>query len=215
VKLLFIVLFSMPFMALASTKDRLDKLMHHDMLGVQRAYFETIAGVAKRVNKNKRNYDINGCQIWITEDKDLNVTSIELLNISNKCTFNSSNIFLNGPGHVLTFGHINDYSFQAKSVESCFVSCGNAADPTYGRYFSAPRYMNFIEFYAEVTWSQRSLPAITKLNQELYRKFPNVDLSGYYLGKLIPQKIYDDAWINAFKNTRIERFRFGYNLNKD
>ena len=62
--------------AAAAGKTKLDRLLSADMIGLQRAYFEKIAGVAKRISDKRRQYDIGGCLISIVEDNNKTILSI-------------------------------------------------------------------------------------------------------------------------------------------
>ena len=68
-------------LASAAGKTKLDRLVSADMIGLQRAYFEKIAGVAKRVSDKRRQYNIGGCLVNILEDKYKAIIWIELENL--------------------------------------------------------------------------------------------------------------------------------------
>ena len=196
--------------ATGAGKTKLDRLVSADMIGLQRAYFEKIAGVAKRVSDNRRQYDISGCLVSIVEDKDRTILSIQLENISERCTFNAANIFLTGPAHQLTFGRLNDVSIRGGAKEACLGLCGTATAQGFGLMVQTPYAMTSIEFDAHVTQTEASLRAAERLRQQLEKRFPGVELGGDYLEKTIPVKVFTDLWMNEFRDVRITSIRFGY-----
>ena len=196
----------------AAGKTKLDRLLSADMLGLQRAYFEKIAGVAKRISDKRRQYDIGGCLISIVEDKNKSILSIELENISARCTFDAANIFMKGPAHKLTFARLNDVNIGGGAKEACLALCGNAAPTVYGLTVQTPHAMTFIEFDAEVSNTDASLQAAERLRQQLERRFPGVELYGDYLEKSIPAKIFTEMWLKEFQQVPITSIRFGYNI---
>jgi hypothetical protein len=198
--------------AAAAGKTKLDRLISADMIGLQRAYFEKIAGVAKRVSDRRRQYDIRGCLVTIVEDKDKTILSIELENISERCTFNAATIFLEGPAHKLTFGRLNDVNIGGGAKESCLGLCGNAAAPSYGLMVQTPHAMTFIEYDAEVSNSDTAWDAAERLRSQIEARFPGVELYGDYVGKTIPAKVFTEMWLKEFRHVRITSIRIGYNI---
>jgi hypothetical protein len=198
--------------ATAAGKTKLDRLLSADMIGLQRAYFEKIAGVAKRISDKRRQYDIGGCLINIVEDTNKTILSIELENISERCTFDTANLFMQGPAHKLTFARLNDVNIGGGAKEACLGLCGNAAPPVYGLTVQTPHAMTLIEFDAEVSNTDASAHAAERLRQQLERRFPGVELYGDYLGKSIPAKVFTEMWLKEFQQVRITSIRFGYNI---
>lgn len=207
---LSIVLLIFSVHATGAGKTKLDRLVSADMIGLQRAYFEKIAGVAKRVDDRHRQYDISGCLVNIVEDKDRTILSIQLENISARCTFNAANIFLKGPAHQLTFGQLHDASIRGGAKEVCVGLCGTTTAQGYGLMVQTPYAMTSIEFDADVTQIEASLRAAERLGQQLEKRFPGVELGGDYLEKTIPVKVFTDLWMNEFRDVRITSIRFGY-----
>lgn len=210
--LFFVLVAAISINTAAAGKTKLDRLINADMLGTQRAYFEKIAGVAKRVHGQYRQYDIGGCLVGVTEDKTQAISSIQLENLSARCSFDASGIFLQGPAHKLTFGQLNDTNIGGGAKESCFGLCGNAIEPSYGLEVQTPRAMNMIEYDASVGYNNESAPAVERLESRLQKRYPGVELFGDYLGKKIPRKAFTEMWLNEFRNVRITSIRFGYNI---
>ena len=198
--------------SIAAGKTKLDRLLTAEMLGVQRDYFEQISGIAKRVSGNYREYDIGGCIVSITEDKQRSISSIALANLSPRCTFDASKIYLDGPAHKLTFNKLNEMNIGGGARESCFGLCGNAIEPDYGLDVQTPHVMNFIEYSASVGYSKESAPAVESLQAKLQKRFPGVELYGDYLGTKIPKKIYNEMWMKEFGNVRINSIQFGHQI---
>jgi hypothetical protein len=196
----------------AAGKTKLDRLLSADMIGLQRAYFEKIAGVAKRISDKRRQYDIGGCLISIVEDNNKTISSIELENISERCTFDTANIFMQGPAHKLNFAQLNNVNIGGGAKEACLGMCGNAAPPVYGLKVQTPHAMTLIEFDADVSNTDASAHAAERLRLQLERKFPGVELHGDYLGKSIPAKVFTEMWLKEFQQVRITSIRFGYNI---
>jgi len=196
----------------SAARSKLDRLISADMLGVQRAYFEKKAGIAKRVSGKERQYDVGGCLINIVEDSNQSIVSIELENISKNCSFDSASVFLNGPVHKITFSSLQAVNVGGGAKEACLGFCGNSADPTYGLLVETPRSMTGIEFDADVAYNKSSSAAADRLQKILEKCLPGIDLFGDYLGTKIPEKIYSELWINEFSRVRITSIRFGYNI---
>lgn len=207
---LSIVLLIFSVHATGAGKTKLDRLVSADMIGLQRAYFEKIAGVAQRVDDRRRQYDVGGCLINLVEDKDRTILSIQLENISARCTFNAANIFLKGPAHQLTFGQLHDVGIGGGAKEACLGLCGTETTQGYGLMVQTPYSMTSIEFDADVTQTEASLHAAERLRQQLEKQFPGVELGADYLGKTIPAKVFTDLWLNEFRQVRITSIRFGY-----
>lgn len=196
----------------STARSKLDRLISADMLGVHRAYFEKKAGIAKRVSGKERQYDVDGCLINVIEDTTQSIISIELENISRKCSFDSGNIFLNGPIHKITFSSLQAVNIGGGAKEACLGFCGNAADPAYGLLVETPRSMTSIEFDAEVIYNNSSAAAADRLQKVLEKRLPGIELSGDYLGTKIPEKVYTELWIKEFGRVRITSIRFGYSI---
>lgn len=73
--------------------EALSKIMKFDMINVQRQYFENIVGPAKRVSDKWREYNVNGCMVITYEDAHQSISSIELRYITDKCDFDTKNIY--------------------------------------------------------------------------------------------------------------------------
>lgn len=195
-----------------AAKSKLDRLFSAHMLGAQRTYFEKTAGISKRVSGKDRQYDIGGCLINVVEDTTQSIISIELENISKKCSFDSANIFLYGPIHKITFSSLQAMNIGGGAKEACLGFCGNSADPTYGLLVETPRSMTGIEFDAEVTYNNSSATAANRLRKVLEKRLPGIDLSGDYLHTKIPEKVFTELWIKEFGRVRITSIRIGYNI---
>lgn len=196
----------------AAEKTKLDRLLSADMLSAQRAYFESIAGVAKYVQGKTRKYDVDGCMVGIKENKDYEIISIELENISSACTFDTAKIYLQGPAHRLTFGALSAMGIASTARESCFESCGNAADPTYGLGVEMPRARGSIEVDAGVDYNDESGKAADRLHSRLKNRYPRAELFGDFLGKSIPKTDYSTIWLVEFRSVRITSIKFGYGI---
>jgi hypothetical protein len=199
----------------AAGQAKLNRLLSAEMLGVQRAYFEQISGVAKRVMDTYRQYDIGGCFVGIVEDKQQSILSIELEKISERCTFDAAKIFLEGPAHKLTFAKLNQVSIGGGAKQACLGLCGNAADPSFGLIVETPRALANIEYDAEVSYNDASEAAARRLQSKLEKRYPGVELDGDYLGKAIPSDIFTEMWLKEFRNVRITSIRFGYDIIKE
>lgn len=182
-------------------------------IGVQKDYFDKTYGPAKRVLYDaSRQYEIGECRINIKYDNKDAITSIELDGISKKCSFDAKNVYLNGPAYQLTYKDLiaNSMSWQAKL--SCYSSCGNAADPSYGINVETPHVTQFIEYEASSDYSIAS-KASNEVEDYFRAKFPDYDMNGGELGP-ISNSEYNDIWIQKFKDIGLTSFKFGYQLNR-
>ena len=212
IRCLVVVLLLLSGHAAAAGKTKLDRLLSADMIGLQRAYFEKIAGVAKRISDKHRQYEVGGCLITMVEDNNKSILSIELENISARCTFDAANIFMDGPVHKLTFAKLHSVSIGGGAKEACLGLCGNAAPPIYGLTVQMPHAMTFIQYDAEVGDTNASVQASERLRQQLEKRFPGVDLLGDYVGTSIPANVYTEMWLKEFQHVRITSIRFGYHI---
>jgi len=189
--------------------EALSKIMKFDMINVQRQYFENIVGPAKRVSEKWREYDVNGCMVITYEDAHQSISSIELRYITEKCDFNTKNIYpFKGFVSQITFGDLLEHSITWKADETCMGSCGNAYDPEDGAIMVLGHVYQFVEIHARRMYDDDAYSLYEKL-QKLY---PNQDFSGNYINKIISQNDFNKLWLQTFKNKKITSFRFGYNI---
>lgn len=198
--------------ATAAGKTTLNRLMSADMIGLQRAYFEKIAGPAKRISDSYRQYDIRGCLVSIVEDNNKSIVSIELENLSGRCTFDAATIFLRGPAHQLTFARLQAVSIGGGAKASCLPPCGDDVAPRYGLTVRTPDAMTAIEYDAGVTNTDAAMLAAGRLREKLEMRFPGAEVRGDYLGKTIPAGVFTDMWLTEFGALRITSIRIGYNM---
>jgi hypothetical protein len=179
------------------------------MINVQRQYFENIVGPAKRVSEKWREYDVNGCMVITYEDAHQSISSIELRYITEKCDFNTKNIYpFKGFVSQITFGDLLEHSITWQADETCMGSCGNAYDPEDGATMVLGHVYQFVEIHARRMYDSDAYSLYEKL-QKLY---PNQDFSGNYINKIISHNDFNKLWLQTFKNKKITSFRFGYNI---
>jgi hypothetical protein len=139
---LFVILFSTTTNIFAqntgnnSVKDKLSLVFDPEMIGVTIAYLEAQIGPAKRIDDYypvnpagdiKREYQIGPCKVNIIGNDS--IKSIELVNISNECSFNIMP-FLNQEGYKeaygTTFGFIANDNSSFKFISECIHYCGKS-----------------------------------------------------------------------------------------
>jgi hypothetical protein len=201
---------------------RLDRIMTREMIGVQRSYFEKFTGTAKYANGDYRGYDLNGCEVWIKESKDKSITSISLQNLSSKCTFDASNIFLNGPAHKLTFGDLVEGTYFFSAMETCIDGCGNIRNPTYGVNVWGPGAIGELQFQGEYIWSpieadrnlaNRAVENFLNTMKRILKTDTWVDYEDAV--KKLGLKKYTKIFISDFNKVKITSITFGYNILRD
>jgi hypothetical protein len=195
-----------------SKTQSLEKIMNVDTLGIQREYFEKNYGPAKRSIGNSWQYEIEKCSIGIEYDSKNAINSVELQNISKKCTFNGKNINLTSMADKINYRELIEVAMDWHAKLSCYTMCGNAADPDYGAYVETPRVFGFLEFEATTNYPE-SEKASEEVKNYFKKKYPNIDLFGDDLGE-IPKEEYNKIWLEKFKDVKLSMIKFGYNLHK-
>jgi hypothetical protein len=191
---------------------KLNAIMSIQTIGVQKDYFDKTYGPAKRVlYDSTRQYEIGECRINIKYDSNNAIKSIELQNISKKCSFDAKNIYLDGQAYQLTYNDLILHSMRWQAMLSCYSLCGNAADPTYGIYVETPHVTQFIEYEASSDYSIAS-KASNQVADYFKEKFPSYEMNGGELGP-INNSEYNNIWIQKFKDIGLTSLKFGYQLN--
>jgi hypothetical protein len=188
--------------------QNLNELFHPTTIGLNKEYLEKRTGPAKRVWGNTYQYEVNGCNVDIVYLNNT-VQSIALRNISKKCSFDASNIYLSGPIENVTFGDIGRIIYQWKAYESCIGVCGNAADPERQMWGETPRAYGNIKFIVGTT---ESAPAFN-MRDDILKMYTNLtagDFSGGYLGTKIQWQPYYYFWQRHFKNEKIMSIKIEY-----
>jgi hypothetical protein len=192
--------------------QQLEKIMRADTIGIQREFFEKNYGPAKRVFDKIRNYEIGVCSVNIEYDKTNAIVSVELENISKECNFDGEKIMLDSKADQINFGELIDSAMEWDADISCYTMCGNAIEPEFGAYIKTPRVRGYIEFKAATDYSFAG-KATDDVEKYFKDKYPNIDLIGGDLG-IIPKSEYNEVWYESFKDVKLTRIKFGYDLEK-
>lgn len=127
-----------------------------DIIGVDLAYFEQVAGVvARRTHDNTKEYRIDGCDIEVRFDRG-QVSSLRIPATAD-CSNFSLNHFLPGydgafpPLHKLTHGAFNRVAGDegGQFYADCLGMCGNAYDPSVYQSWTAARVHGGLEVILE------------------------------------------------------------------
>jgi hypothetical protein len=216
-KILYFLCLLVILVGCKKTEDHsdLNKIMSVKMIGVLKGYFENIYGPAKRIHdKNIFQYDINGCKINIEYDKQDSIHAIELANISEKCNFDASNIYLTGMANQLTFNDLIlvSTSWNAK-LSCCLDSCGNAADPFYGMMVETSHVSQFIQYDANVRYNDLVSFAGFSVKDHFANKYsdhPEIILEDIIGTSPSMMKEYNEVWAKNFANIKISSIKFGF-----
>jgi hypothetical protein len=185
--------------------------MNIDSIGVLKDHFEKIYGPAKRqLYELVYQYEIGECKVNIEYDAKKAISSVELEGISKNCNFDTSNIFLSGTADKLTYEDLTSGVLEWDADKSCYTSCGNAADPSYGIHVKTARVTQFIEFKASSSYSI-SEKASTDVATYFKDKYSGHALIGGDLGP-ISQEEYNKVWMESFKKVKLTSLKFGFGL---
>lgn len=196
------------FPSLDAQAKTVQALMTHESLGLQRSFFEKTYGPAKkRLYKTSYLYVVKGCNVIVEFDADNGVKSIELTNLSNKCTFNTKSIFLDGPAHKLTYEKLISYSSIWEAQNSCYEDCGNALDPDYGALVELPRSSQFLVVKGTSNYgiAGESSWAVLK---ELKASYPDLYFSGVECLDEEVKVTYNKVWFRYFKALTVTSLKF-------
>jgi len=199
----------------ANSSQSLNEIMRSEIIGVLKDYFEKKYGPAKRLLDSSRatyEYEIEKCQVRIEYNDKQSINSVELSNISNECTFDTKNIFLEGSADKLTYKDLVKLAIDWQADLSCYSFCGNAFDPNYGIYVKTPHVTQFIQFKATSDYSIAS-SAAHAVKDFFMKKYPDYDMVGDELGPINAIE-YNQVWIDKFKDVKLTSLKFGYQLDK-
>jgi hypothetical protein len=148
-----IILLSVSNVVMAAKPNKLSKIFDYEMLNVDVAYFEKVAGVAKNTNYDgKKNYKVDGCEIHV----DVTGGTVQSLSmeLSNKCTFDLKKFLPNISSlsaHKVTFGKFDsEIGETGRFYSDCISGCGNAADPHVYMYWDGSRADRFLGILLDV-----------------------------------------------------------------
>jgi hypothetical protein len=192
----------------------LNDLMKFETINVNIEWLEKRIGPHKSQYMDFFNYEIDGCKVAIQTTKNehgRSVDSISLEEMSPHCTFDSSQIGIGGPAHLLKFKDLAALG-DWHALQTCLSNCGNAADPTYGMTVEGPRALQFMLFQGvnSYTHSAASADLLKKRVFDVVSPADHDDLDGGYIDKLITQENYDHIWLSVFKDETIKSIGFGF-----
>lgn len=192
----------------------LNDLMKFETINVNIEWLEKRIGPHKSQYMDIFNYEIDGCKVAIQTNKNEHgrtVDAISLEEMSPHCTFDSSQIGIGGPAHLLKFKDLAALG-DWHAHQTCLSNCGNAADPTYGMTVEGPRALQFMLFQGvnSYTHSMESAELLKKRVFDVISPANHDDLDGGYIDKLITQENYDHIWQSVFKDETIKSIGFGF-----
>lgn len=187
----------------------INDVFDHQNINTTIQYFDKKYGPAKIDNGDYREYDIDGCNITVKGDK--NVESISL-KLNPQCNVDMSKFLNNGTSaYGMTFGDFERNSILMDYVANCFAgSCGNMLDASVDAYGLLSHAHNFLELKASVTINtEASVDASLRVTSEI-RELNEYDF-------LIEHTAFcteKDSKIikNHFNNIKIDTITIGYNL---
>jgi hypothetical protein len=199
---------------LISNSFGLNDLMKLETIDVNIEWLEKRIGPYKSELMDALDYEVDGCKVTIQTNKNEHGRSVDFIileEMSPQCTFDSSQIGIGGPAHLLKFRDLAKLG-DWHAHQTCLSNCGNAADPTYGMTAEGSHALQFMIFQG-VNSYKNSHESAEHLKQRIFDIVsPNNhdDLYGDYIGKLIDQEIYNEIWYSVFKDETINSIGFGF-----
>ncbi len=194
-------------------KWTLNDSMKIENIGLNIKWLEKRIGLPKSDNI----YIVNECEVTI-DSTDNTVTFISINHLSQRCTFDSNKIGLNGPADLLRFKNIITTE-DWKADYSCWAACGNSIEPSYGLTAEGPHSTSFMTYKADATYSTVG-DQVEKFQKILANIFPpkkddpessvpslpnELDIE-----KALGREKYNQLWLSVFKDARMESLGFGH-----
>lgn len=137
----------------STKKSQLTHLFNSEMIGVNYAYFESIAGVPRNSFGNTHTFEVASCQVDATVNNG-QVSSLRL-ELSPQCNVDLGTLFHNydfpatsaiTPSLLANASHRSTLDY----LSDCLSSCGNAYDPSVYAHWSGSRADDFLEVLLEI-----------------------------------------------------------------
>ncbi len=189
--------------------NKIEQLFSFEMIGADIAYFESLAGIARKTDTHfqTKHYMVDGCEVTMGyRDQSVDTLSVEL---DEECQFTLRDVIPYKKSihtNQLRFGNISPASYYA----DCLSSCGNAYDPLVHELHLGSRGEQFREvllssvnydYDAKRTWVDK-MEKIEGMEWIINNRH-NCD----------PSKYGNEAE-KALKGTPVTRITIGYELEK-
>lgn len=129
-----------------------DQLFTAEVIGMNLAYADKLAGPAVRSEDRRHLYRADGCELTLrTDEADKAVQAVEVT-ITPSCQLSLEPLFNSFAGEpplqlqALNFGNFGKLLGGASYHADCLSMCGNAADPVVSLYMESPRALHLLEF---------------------------------------------------------------------
>lgn len=137
----------------ATTAPRVvEQLFTAEVIGMNLAHINQLAGPAVRSELHRHQYQVDGCALTLrTDDADQTVQAVEVA-ITPSCQLSLAPLFNSFAGEpplqlqALNFDNFGKLLGGASYYADCLSQCGNAADPTVALYMEGPRALHLLEF---------------------------------------------------------------------
>jgi len=138
----------------AAKTGKIAKIFSEDMLSVDLAYFEQIAGIAKYTRGNTKIYYVDNCEVTATVVNG-SVTALGL-ELSSKCTFDLNKFSINTNGklpmpHNMTLGQFSTLILGDLSFTGQYLRCGSCPDPIIYALRIGSHADNWLDILLEMT----------------------------------------------------------------
>lgn len=189
-----------------------------DVLGMNLAYVEKLAGPAMRSHMHQHTFRAEGCEFTLTTDAyDKAVQDMEV-QITPSCNLPLEPLLgsFAGPAQRLqdlNFGTLQ-HALGGMFYADCLTLCGNAYDPSVYMHTEGPRALGFVEFQLS---AQLVDDATLQAAHHWAQSMQAGDSEDYVIDTRFncePQK-YNEVASKAFALVRPHRLRFGHDLDTD
>jgi len=194
------------------------ELFSLEVLGMNLAYVEKLAGPAMRSQMHYHEFKLEGCQFTLkTDDSDKAVVDMEV-QITPTCNLPLEPLLGSFADNT---PRLNDLSFNALQetlggayYADCLTMCGNAYDPSVYMHAEGPRALNFVEFQLRVKLDDDDSIQASNIWEAAMTAGESEDYVMEGRFNCDPYK-YREVANQAFANVKPHSLRFGSGLAAD
>lgn len=202
----------------AAAPSAMTELFSHDVLGMNLAYVEKLAGPAIRSNMHYHEFKLEGCQFTLkTDDSDKAVVDMEV-QITPTCNLPLEPLLGSFADHTPRLNDLNFNTLQealgGAYYADCLTMCGNAYDPSVYMHAEGPRALNFVEFQLRVKLADDDAIQASDLWESAMKAGESEDYVVEGRFNCDPYK-YREVATKAFANVKPHSLRFGSGLAAD
>lgn len=207
-----------PVAAPAAAPSVMAELFSHDVLGMNLAYVEKLAGPAIRSQMHYHHFKVEGCEFVLkTDDKDKAVVDMEI-EITPTCNLPLEPLLGSFADdtprlHDLNFTNLQE-TLGGAFYADCLTMCGNAYDPSVYMHAEGPRALNFVEFQLRVKLVDDAAIEASNLWEEAMKAGESEDYVIDTRFNCEPYK-YREVAAKAFAKVKPHSLRFGSGLAAD